>query len=225
MATNNVLQGWKYLGGKDRRYKNEATGQELSRRQYDKLAGRLSYEAKARHNKLINPELSVIRPARGRKSYVKSEDWIKKEIAAQRIEAEALKKKAEAAAKKEKEIARKNERLVGKKIKVKKVAKRYFPKGRIGWRIPFNTYADYRALLKDAKATGAIFAYGLGYVAVDERIGDYKTVTVFPMRSLSMVEDEEDFYTAMFDSLEQYSYLKLAHYFIHFAIDKKQMRL
>jgi len=225
MATIDLLKGWKYLGGKDRRYKNEVTGQELSRRQYDKLKGGLSYEKKAAHNKLINPELSVIRPARGRKSYVKAEDWAKKEIAAQRLETEAIKKKAADAAKKEKEIARKGERLVAKKIKVKKVAKRYFPKGKIGWRIPFSTYEDYKILLKDAKATGAIFAYGLGYVAVDERLGEYKTVTVFPMRSLSMVEDEPDFYQAMFDSLEQYSYLKLAHYFIHFAIDKKQMRL
>lgn len=228
MATKELLAGWKFLGGKDRRYRNEITGQELSRRQYDKLANNLpagmSYEKKAAHNKLINPELSAIRPARGRKSYVKSADWVKKEIADQRIEAERLKKLAADRAKAEAEKQRRIERLKFKKVKVKKVAKRYFPKKKIGWRIAFNDYQEYLQLIKEAKATKAIFAYGLGYVAVDDREGVYRPVTVFNMRSLSMVVSEEEFYGAMFDSIEQYAYLKMAHYFIHFAIDKKHMR-
>lgn len=68
------LPGYKVL--KDRRALNISTGEIISRRQYDKLSGRLgpysSYEAKAKANKLANPDLASSRPARGRKSNLKS---------------------------------------------------------------------------------------------------------------------------------------------------------
>ena len=67
------LPGYKVL--KDRRALNVATGEIISRRQFDKLSGRLgsfsSYEAKAKANKIANPTLASSRPARGRASTVK----------------------------------------------------------------------------------------------------------------------------------------------------------
>lgn len=59
---------WRPLGGGSRRYVNAHTGETLSRRQFDKLSGRLagfsSYEAKA---KASPPETRQSRPARGRR--------------------------------------------------------------------------------------------------------------------------------------------------------------
>jgi len=70
------LPGFQYLGGKDRRYLNTLTGETISRRQYDKLSGKLgefsSYEKKAKASKELNPELYAARPARGRSSQLKS---------------------------------------------------------------------------------------------------------------------------------------------------------
>ena len=68
------LPGYKVL--KDRRALNVATGEIISRRQFDKLSGRLgsfsSYEAKAKANKIANPTLASSRPARGRASTIKN---------------------------------------------------------------------------------------------------------------------------------------------------------
>ena len=62
--------GYRRIAG--RRFQSEATGEVISRRQFDKLSGRIqgSYEAKAKANKVLNPQLSAARPARGRKSSV-----------------------------------------------------------------------------------------------------------------------------------------------------------
>ncbi len=59
---------WVALGGKSRNYRNSFTGETLSRRQFDKLAGRIpvSYERKAKAN--ATPE-QVLKPARGRTAY------------------------------------------------------------------------------------------------------------------------------------------------------------
>lgn len=220
MANSKTIPGWEYLGGKTRRYKNTLTGQEISRRQYDQMVNPTTYEKKAAHNKAINLEKAVLRPARGRKSYVKSQDWIQKEIAAQRIEAAEKKKAASAAAKKERELTRTVQRKKTKTVKTRKVAKRYLPKGKLGWRIPFADYDQYVKLLEDARATGVVHIYGLGFTGVDVRLGVEKSVTVFRMRSISMVESEDEFYETMQDAQNEYSYLEFMHYYIHLAIDK-----
>lgn len=69
MARAKAYPGFEYLGGLSRNYKNIATGEVLSRRQYDKLYGSLarsgfnSYETKAQ----ASPEaVRKSRPARGR---------------------------------------------------------------------------------------------------------------------------------------------------------------
>ena len=64
--------GYKRIAG--RKFLHEATGEVISRRQFDKLSGRIqgSYEAKAKANKLANPSLSQARPARGRTSNLKN---------------------------------------------------------------------------------------------------------------------------------------------------------
>ncbi len=62
---------WSRLPGKSRNFVNKRTGEILSRRQFDKLSGRLqysSYEKKAQANKAAHPRKSKQRPARGRKS-------------------------------------------------------------------------------------------------------------------------------------------------------------
>ena len=74
MANETVLGDgsiWRPLGGNSRRYVNAHTGETLSRRQFDKLSGRLasfpSYEAKA---KASPAELRQSRPARGRRKTI-----------------------------------------------------------------------------------------------------------------------------------------------------------
>jgi hypothetical protein len=66
--------GFRYLGGTSRKYLNEATGQEISRRQYDQLAGRLKelgrggIEKQNKANKALAEEgLRPLGP--GRRSY------------------------------------------------------------------------------------------------------------------------------------------------------------
>lgn len=66
---------WRYLGGKTRRYQNVATGETISRRQYDQRFGRLAesgltLEKFARKNLMRDPALAMARPARGRKSAI-----------------------------------------------------------------------------------------------------------------------------------------------------------
>lgn len=73
---------WKALGGKSRQYLNERTGEVLSRRQFDKLAGRLpqgSYEKKAAANKAAAPGVAAARPARGRRSALSLSKTLNKE--------------------------------------------------------------------------------------------------------------------------------------------------
>lgn len=224
MAKKQLISGWEYLGGKSQRYREIATGREISRRQYDKLDGQLSYEKKAAHNKIINPELSAIRPARGRKSYLKSEDWAKKEIAEQRIEAERLKKEKAKKEKEERQSELKAQRLSKKKIYVKKVRKHLIPKGKIGWRVGFNNYNDFVTLIEDAKKiSNIIFAYGFGIVGVDTQDGQavLRPIWIGRLTSINDPIMSIDDFTAMTQAvLQDYSYLKPAHYFIQFAIDK-----
>lgn len=211
---------WRSLGGTSRNYENIKTGDRMSRRAFDALKNGISYEAKAAHNKALNPELQALRPARGRRSHVRSDDWIKKEIAAQRLEAKRLKEEAEKKRKEAAALERKNVRLSAKKIRVKKVKKHLIPKGQIGWRIGFNDYSELAALLADARKTGVIFAYGLGFVGVDERVGELRPVTVFRMMAISTNIPESEFNDAMEAALQEYSYIRPAHFFVHFAIDK-----
>lgn len=222
MATKKLLPGFKYLGGSGQRYLNENTGETISRRQYDKLVNpAISYEKKAAYNKQLNPEAAILRPARGRKSYVKADKWVQDEIAAQRLEAAEAKKKAEEQLKKNRKAERDTKRLTGKAVKVKKVKKHLIPPGRIGWRLPFNTWDDLKEMIADAKATRVIFAYALGFVGVDTRIGVYRPVMLSGFKSINYLIDEDDFYEMMEEALAEYAYMKLAHYFVQFAIDKK----
>lgn len=65
------------LGGSTRKYRNNETGEIISRYKYDKLYGStVDYKgnthAKAKANRLSNPELALARPAKGRKSTLKN---------------------------------------------------------------------------------------------------------------------------------------------------------
>lgn len=221
MATK-LLPGFKYLGGKTRRYLNEITGEEISRRQYDKLVNpAITYEKKAAHNKVLNAKAAILRPARGRKSYVNAPDWVKEEIAESRIEAEKSRKQKEQEIKKAHKAERDTTRLTGKAVKVKKVRKHLIPKNRIGWRLPFNNYSELKTMVQDAKATGVIFAYALGFVGVDSRIGVLRPVMLAGFKSINNLVSEDEFYEMMDDAIAQYTYMKLAYYFVQFAIDKK----
>ena len=72
--TYKTAQGtWKPLGGKSRKFRNLSTGEEISRRQFDRRYGSLSkggftsYEKKA---KATPAEIRKARPARGRRSTI-----------------------------------------------------------------------------------------------------------------------------------------------------------
>jgi len=226
MATKKLLPGFKYLGGKSQRYLNTETGEEFSRRQYDKLASPgLSYEKKAAHNKLINPKAAILKPARGRKSYINAPEWVKDEIAEQRLEAEKLKKEAEEKAKEAASNERKIQRLIGKKVKIKQVKKHLIPPGQIGWRLAFNTYSDLVKMVHDAKRTGVIFAYALGYAGVNTQYQNKDDIAepaiwVKSFMSINNLISEKDFNDLMEAAVQARAYIKFKNYFVQFAIDK-----
>ena len=215
-----ALSDWVRLGGKSQRYKNRKTGEEISRRQYDKLKSPLSYEARAKHNKLLNPGEQLLRPARGRKSYRRAPEWQRAEILEQRKAQKAAREKEREAKKQTRKIERDTKRLENKKIRVRSVKKHLIPKGRIAWRIPFKSYSDLIKLINDARATGVIFAYGLGMIGVDTRIGVERPIWVVPYMSIKDTISEREFDAVMQEALDAHSYMTLGGYFIQLAIDK-----
>ena len=213
--------------GKAERYRSTSTGQVVSRRQFDAarrlatLGESTSNEKLAKFNREINPEEAASRPARGKSSLRKLALTARHDIAAARIAqekelADIAKREAE-----ERKAQRKVEHAKRRKVKTKKINARLLKPGNYGTRVDFNDYDEYVELYEQAKATGKIFAYGLGIVGVNERTGQIVSPTVFTLRDFDGLLDEDTFYETMNDYAETKSYMIVLNYYMHLAFKKE----
>lgn len=141
---------WSRTSG--RKFRNVETGETISRRQYDKLSGRISgsYEKKAAENRKKAPEKSATRPARGRTRHYIHEN---RAALIKKARADARKKEREEAAKK----ARAAQKALIKSASRTKTAHGY----RIA--VPLETDAIESARA-DAQKAGGFFTYAVGAI-------------------------------------------------------------
>jgi len=216
------------LKDKGRNYLDTLTGETVSKRQRDKALRSvfsekpISNEAAARQNRQTNLELAVSRPARGRSSLLKKTETERQLIAQARIEDEQRKAELKKKEQEERALQRALFKSANKNVKVKHVTKRSLKPGSKGARFSFNTYADYLQLLKEAKATGVIFSYGLGMVGYHGETNQSYGVTVFTMEHISNKPISEERFNERFDEERMArSYFVFQHYFFHAAYKKE----
>jgi len=214
------------LNNKTRQYVNNETGEIISRRQYLKIKrGGISNETNAKLNALKNPELAISRPARGRASLLKKTETERELIAQARLEEKIRKAEIAAEKKKEKELERILKKAGSKKpVKRMKVTNRLLKAGRMGRRLPFQTYDDYVEMYKEAKALRTIIAYGLGMEGYHSSTGEHVVFTVFPMAAFDHLLTEDEFEDGMQDALDERSYFEFTNYFMHLAFKKEYAR-
>jgi len=211
------------LKDKGRNYLDTVTGETVSKRQRDKaMRGSLSNEMAAKMNKITNPELAVSRPARGRTSLLKKSETERALIAAARIEDEQRRIELLKKAREEAFIKRTLQRKANKKVTPKHISTRLLKAGMRGARVPFNTYADYVTMLKEAKATGKIIAYGLGMQGYNENTGQDLSITVFTLASVNNKPlSEEVFEETFLEERESRMYFIFQHYWMHVAFSNE----
>lgn len=236
MAKKTLLPGYKSLGGKSQRVLTP-TGEEISRRQYAKIAREnssatpivngkkvTSNEALAKLNKALNPEKFFAKPARGRSSLGKIDSD---------AQAKALaKKRAEERAEAEKQMrldieAQRLENL--KKKRLKKVANKKAKKfsvnsltpGRLAFQRQFYSYFELETLLYDAQRSNKVFAYALGISGFDERSGKPLDAMLTGLQDFSVGISEEMFDEMVNDFLIEKSYFVFTNYFVHFSFKKE----
>ncbi len=204
---------WQSMGGKSRRYVNVKTGEEISRWAYHKLKTGADYRVEAKAAKAESAR-SYLRPARGRKSALKADKAIQEAILQARLE------KAEAKA--EQKINDKISRAKAKKYKRKVVRKQLLKPGRIGARISFNDYAEYKQSIKEAKSSGVVEAYSLGAHLMRDDNGQVRDAIFM---SLTDINDpplsEEEFDLELNGFLDGYVYqMEVLGFFMHIAFKK-----
>lgn len=213
------MANFKPLGGTSRNYLNLGTGEVISRRQYLKQTQGTSFEEIARKNKALNPELSALRPAKGRKSALKSE--AAKMIAEARLEAERRKKEIADAKKAEKKKLKEIERAVSKKVRSKKVTKALLKPGKMGVRVAFGDYDRYLGIMKEAQDIGVVFSYSVGAVLRDEETGDERDAIIFGQRIIRDVIPQEELFRQTMAFMESKTYgLVFVHWFVHLSYAK-----
>lgn len=209
------------LKNKKREYRNVLTGEIISKRQYDKYRrGGLSNEMSAKLEKVTNLDLALSRPARGRKSILKSSETEKELILEARKEDLQRRKDLEEKRKMERAVERKIARQSRKTVKRGKINRYTLKAGRAGARIPFNTYDEYVELIKDAQKDGNIHSYGLGIIGYHEDKGDERAITVFTQRRVARNEpaiSREEFDEEMEDAINSKAYFIFQHYFMFLA--------
>lgn len=220
MATFNKSD-WKYLGGSARNYQNVNTGEIISRRRYDTLSKGISYEAKAAHNRAINPKLAVLRPARGRKSALRYDAETREQFATSRIERAEVKRREREEEKARKALEREIARKQKKRVRAKHVTKQSLRPGNMAIRYPFNDYGELSRMLDEAKKIGVVFGYSLGWHGVDTRTGQEKDVTVFTLSHINTRISEDEFYDEMDNSYLDYSYLSFMYFWVHIRFTKQ----
>lgn len=202
------------LGGKSRRYLDTETGKELSRRQYQNSVKGISFEAKAKANKAADLGKALARPARGR-TKASTQTEIENRLEAARIQATT---------KNYNRLANKAAREA-KSVKVKTIRPQLLKTGHRAERIPFSTYAQYEALLKQANTVKApngkrlITSYGMGIVGYDERTGKELTATLITLQSPRVKMSEEEFDEETENFIESHSYFIYSHHYLHLHFD------
>ncbi len=196
-TSSSPAPGWVRLPGeKTRQYMNTDTGEILSRRQYDKLHGRLaqaglaSNEAQARANLRRDEAEQLLRPARGRTSAQKTQALEREIVKSARLE-QAHEKKAHAAVERE---ARRKARVP------KKITARNFKPGRKGraFRVPYDP-ESIEAFVREAANYKGALGYTVGIEFVDSRTGKVGAATVLPARFM-----DEDFTEDDWQEVEDY---------------------
>lgn len=211
-----------------RRFQNIKTGEIISRRQFDKQTkGIQSYEQKARLNKAVEGAREVLaKPARGRSSAQKLAPEIREAVLEAREEAIKADKQIAKARRDEAKRITKIEKLKAAPIKTPRVTKQLLRTGRLGKRIGFTTYEQFRQALKEAQDIGVVSFYGLGWVGVTDRPGDQgdglkRAITVFRMRPVKEVIEKDEFDAEMQASIREHSYIQFLNYFMHLAYSSK----
>lgn len=228
-----VVPGFRRVAGSGRaeRYVNVATGEEISRRQYDKLRRPgFTNESLAELNRQVESVKAAQRPARGKSSLKKLPPELRDLEAERRVFQEIARKKREKEIAEQKRIAREIERQRGKKVKTpKRITGALLTPGALGRTIEFeNGYPEYLSLYEQAKKSGKIFSYSIGVDGIDSRTGRRYRATVFTQRGFDRPISAETFNAEIRAFLEsKKSYFIFKNYAMHlaFAIDyAKQKR-
>lgn len=218
------IRDWVRVPGSARRYKNQKTGVEVSRHQFDKMRFGLTHRQKAKQSFLADPKTALLRPAKGRKSALSAPPEIREAIAVARLDARAQKELEKEQEKLTKAQIRKIERALNKKVPQAKITKQSLKTAHMGVRKPFSDYKDYLRLLNDARNLGVIFSYSLGWRGVSERpenAGQYLDVTVITQQHISKTISEDDFNQEFENSFLEKSYMTFKNFFMHFAFKKE----
>lgn len=209
------------LGGKSRRYRVLETGEEISRREYLKRTKGTSFEKIRDENLKRDPLTSVLRPARGRRSALKAEE--KQLIAQARLEERRERELREKIEKERRRVERQIKKVVGKKVSRRKITKRLLKPGRLGARIVFNNYSEYREALREMRALGdeVVWGYGVGVVIANEETGDERDATLWTLQGINETIDEDELDDVTQEFIESRAYnAQFARWFMHVRFAK-----
>lgn len=211
------------LKGSARRYLDNVTGKEVSRRQYQEyMRGGTTNEQLAAINRAQNPIIAAARPAKGRKSALRASPQEREIIAQARIEDKLRREVIKQEAKKQREIEKLLAKRGAKKPKRRKrITLSLLQPGRIGRRIEFYTYQDYVEMFAEAKSGGKVKFYGLGMQGYHENTGQELDITVFTMRTFTRPLPEDEFNAHMEEEMENRTYFVFTNYWMHLAFDKQ----
>ncbi len=202
---------WIRLPGSANRYRNTDSGTEISRRQYDKLYGRLagngftSYERQAKANREKDIEEALARPARARRSLVR--------YPKQSPERQARVVNARAAA-----LERKHKHGIPNRV-----SNNMLPKKQRG--IRFSLPFDYKVLedwLRAASKNPAIIGFGVGIEGINTATNQPMQFTTYGAVLLSDYESNperlmERIEVATDTRIEEISYLVVTGLFVWFT--------
>lgn len=218
-----LIPGWRRVVGSGRaeRYENAATGEIVSRRQYDKIRRPgFTNESLAELNRAVEPIRAAERPARGKASLKKLPQEIRESEAARRVLDEERRRKREKEIAAQKATQRKVEQTKGKKVHTpKRITGALLVPGSLGRTIEFvGGHAEYLELYEQAKKTGKIFSYSIGVDGVDIRTGKRYRATVFTQRGFDRPIGKKTFDDEIRAFLEsKSSYFLFTNYAMHLA--------
>lgn len=214
--------------GPQRYYQHITTGEKITRRQYDKLAG-IQYERKAHANKTINESLQVLRPARGRKSALKTSKFEQQIISEARLDEKRRKEAKRRIEKKERQQVRKAQHNKTKTRRVRGISVQSLKKGSMGVRRDFDTYEQYLILLESARKLyvrfdgnreRAVFGYAIGVRGYDTESPRELGAFLMRLQYIDKTISRDDLLSLLSDFEESKPYFQVVNFFIHFAFNK-----
>lgn len=218
------FEDWISLGGKTRQYKNQRTGEVISRWEFDKRRLGATRRQIAKESKKADATKFYSAPARGRKSSRKLAPEVREEIreAFQAIEREDTRKKG----------VKKVQRKLAKKTKLKKPRPSTLKKGNAAFRMAFDDAEQLDEILDDAAAQYVnvngerkpfIIAYAIGLRGYDERHPergelDVTTQNLTDLRSRKLRPDQDDLEGYEMEVMEEKPYFVPTGYWVHLKI-------